>query len=134
MTRGRRQGPDLSSMVWLPRRPNSVRVRRSRFGFGFPVCCCSVGLVVVRFFVSLFIYCGGSLLVFAHQMYAFCEMQCIFFLHALQLMMHAIFVCCICGRILLYALMWIQRVLFALLPAAAFLPCAMCLTPSALLG
>ena len=50
--------------------------------------------------------------------------------YALQLMMHALLVCCICGKILLYALMWTERVLFALLPAAAFFPCAMCLTPS----
>ena len=50
--------------------------------------------------------------------------------HPLQLMMHAFLVCCMCGMILLYALMCTERVLFAPLPAAAFHPCAMCLTPS----
>ena len=47
--------------------------------------------------------CGVNVLVFVQSIYACCEMICIFLLHAPQLMVHTIFVCCICGRILLYA-------------------------------
>ena len=50
-TRGQKQGTDLSATVWLPRRPNSAHVRRSRFGLGLPVCSCSAALVVACVFV-----------------------------------------------------------------------------------
>ena len=122
-TGGRWHGTDLPAMVWLPRRSNCACVWRSRCGLGFSICCCSAALVV------------ASICWFLHnECVLFLKLYAYFVSHALQLMVHTIFVCCICGMILLRSAECMIKVVFASVPAAAFFPCSMSSTPFTLLG
>ena len=91
----------------------------------------AVQLLLLPVFLFRRLYwCGVNLLVFAQRVYACCEVVCTFFLHAPQLIAHTIFVCCIYGKILLYASEVMRMVVFARPPAAfCFSPVLMSATP-----